>query len=236
MIDGVLLDLSGVVYVGKKPLPGALDGIDRLREAGLPIRFLTNSTRSPKRRILERLKRMGLHCEESELLTPAGAACDWLSNNNHCPHLLIHPDLAEDFVSVPQSAKTAVVVGDVAAHQRALEKVNVVERLRQAGGIIEVLRRRLAVAARLDIHDVDRGTGGTEVSLRTPQLQIVTRVLPVQHHATVTKCPVGALGALLADETVFNSDAIVTVRFGEEDVAKPIGERSEDLEELFAAP
>ncbi len=31
MIEGVLLDLGGVVYVGDRPLPGALEALDRLR-------------------------------------------------------------------------------------------------------------------------------------------------------------------------------------------------------------
>ena len=44
-VRGVLLDLGGVVYVGDTPLAGALNAIRRLRQAGLALRFLTNTTR-----------------------------------------------------------------------------------------------------------------------------------------------------------------------------------------------
>ncbi len=112
MIAGVLIDLSGVIYVGGTPLPGALDALVRLRHLKLPLRFLTNTTRTPKRRILKNLCDMGLQCEDEELFTPARAARDWLAANECYPHLLIHPDLAEDFGDFQPSDKTAVVIGD----------------------------------------------------------------------------------------------------------------------------
>ena len=37
-VRGILLDLGGVVYVGDTPLPGALDAVQRLKSAGLPVR------------------------------------------------------------------------------------------------------------------------------------------------------------------------------------------------------
>ncbi len=112
MIKAVLLDLSGVIYVGNRVLPGALEAVARLRDAGLPIRFLTNSTRTPKRGILEKLQGMGLEISEDELFTPAAAARDWLIRNKRSPYLLIHPNLAEDFQGLPDRAEKAVVIGD----------------------------------------------------------------------------------------------------------------------------
>ncbi|SDJ83405.1 hypothetical protein [Aliiruegeria lutimaris] len=44
MIGGVLLDISGVLYQGDVAIPGAVEAVRRLRDTGLPIRFLTNST------------------------------------------------------------------------------------------------------------------------------------------------------------------------------------------------
>ncbi len=62
--------------------------------------------------ILERLRAIGFSVEASELLTPARAACDWLRQEGYAPHLLIHPDLDEDFADLPPADKVAVVVGD----------------------------------------------------------------------------------------------------------------------------
>ena len=112
MIKGVLLDLSGVIYVGDQALPGALDAIARLRAAGLPVRFLTNTTRTPKSGLLQRLGAMGLAIAPDELFTPAEAARKWLAVNECSPHLLIHPNLQEDFQGLPERDARAVVVGD----------------------------------------------------------------------------------------------------------------------------
>lgn len=112
MIAGVLLDLSGVIYVGKDPLPGAIDALDRLRQMGLPLRFLTNTTRTAKPEILRSLQRMRVPCAEDELFTPAEAARRWLAANGRSAHLLVHPNLMEDFAGLDTYPKCAVVVGD----------------------------------------------------------------------------------------------------------------------------
>jgi len=112
MINGVLLDLSGVIYVGNQVLPGAIEAISRLREAGLPMRFLTNTTRTPKKGILDRIRSMGIHIAGDELFTPAEAACNWLTQHKRSPHLLIHPNLAEDFQGLAPYEAKAVLIGD----------------------------------------------------------------------------------------------------------------------------
>ncbi len=112
MIAGVLLDLSGVIYVGKDPLPGAIDALERLRQMGLPLRFLTNTTRTAKPEILRSLQRMEVPCTADELFTPAEAARSWLGANRRSAHLLVHPGLMEDFSDLADFPQSAVVVGD----------------------------------------------------------------------------------------------------------------------------
>ncbi|SDL56964.1 hypothetical protein [Pseudoruegeria lutimaris] len=79
---------------------------------GLPIRFLTNSTRRPKRDILTKLQALGFDVDGDEVLTPAAAACAWLEANGYVSHLLVHPDLEEDFAACRTVGPVAVVVGD----------------------------------------------------------------------------------------------------------------------------
>ena len=117
MIAGVLLDLGGVVYVGDAPLPGALEAIGRLRDAGLGLRFITNTTRTPQRVMLGKLAVMGLEIEAAELFMPAVAARQQLESQGLAAHLLIHPALEEDFEGIPRAEPgaaeaAAVVVGD----------------------------------------------------------------------------------------------------------------------------
>lgn len=112
MISGVLLDLAGVIYDGDAAIPGAAEAVALLRDTGLPLRFVSNTTRSAKGTVLDRLRRFGLVVTEDELFTPAQAARAWLLEHGSSPHLLIHPDLEPDFLGLPSGTRRAVVVGD----------------------------------------------------------------------------------------------------------------------------
>jgi ribonucleotide monophosphatase NagD (HAD superfamily) len=75
MIKGVLLDLSGTVHIGPNLIPGSAQAVARLREAGIPLRFVTNTSRMSRRMLMETLGRMGLEVTSDDLLTaPAAAA------------------------------------------------------------------------------------------------------------------------------------------------------------------
>lgn len=54
MANAVLIDLSGVLYMGDALLPGGAEALDRLNATGMPYRFLTNTTRRPKRQLGDR--------------------------------------------------------------------------------------------------------------------------------------------------------------------------------------
>lgn len=112
MLRAVLLDLSGVVYDGDTPVPGAVAAIGRLREAGLPVRFVSNTTRSPHAAISAKLASLGIEVGDDELLTPARAAVDWLRAHHRSPHLLVHPALEAEFAGLEGGSGRAVVVGD----------------------------------------------------------------------------------------------------------------------------
>ncbi|OAP36870.1 hydrolase [Sinorhizobium glycinis] len=112
MIKAVLLDLAGVIYDGEKAVPGAAAAVARLRASNLPIRFVSNTTRSTKQAVLERLAKLGLPVKGAELFTPAEAACNWLRAHERAAHLLVHPDLVSEFYDLPAEGSMAVVVGD----------------------------------------------------------------------------------------------------------------------------
>jgi ribonucleotide monophosphatase NagD (HAD superfamily) len=92
MIRAVLLDLAGVVYQGEQPLPGAVDAVACLRQAGLRLRFLTNTTRMPRRALLLRLSGMGIRIADEELFTPAQGSRVAFRRGTFAT--LIHPALA----------------------------------------------------------------------------------------------------------------------------------------------
>jgi HAD superfamily hydrolase (TIGR01458 family) len=75
----ILLDLDGTVYTDAGTIPGAADAIRALRSRGMPIRFLTNTTRRSRAALAARLRGFDIEVSPDELLTPARAAmslCD----------------------------------------------------------------------------------------------------------------------------------------------------------------
>lgn len=140
MINGVLLDISGVLSEGGKALPGAVSAVERLRAAGLPLRFLTNTTRRPKRQLIEELAALGMPAAEDEAFTPVAAARAWLQAEGYAPHLLIHPDLEEDFADGRSDGPVAVVIGD-AGRRFTYDRLNAAFRALVAGAPFLALAR-----------------------------------------------------------------------------------------------
>jgi len=131
-LRGVLLDLGGVVYVGDTPIPGALEALGGLRNAGLRLKFLTNTTRRSARRLLADLERIGVALAPEDLLTPAQLARDYLAEQGLTPHLLVHASLEEEFAGLPRGGREAVVVAD-AADRFSYANLNAAYRKLEAG-------------------------------------------------------------------------------------------------------
>lgn len=112
MIRGVLLDLSGVLYVGEETVPGAVEALEKLRDAHVPIRFVTNVTRKPFARILESLSALGFDISDDELLTAPRAARRYLEAHGLQPYFLVHPALEEEFADLVGETHDAVLLGD----------------------------------------------------------------------------------------------------------------------------
>jgi HAD superfamily hydrolase (TIGR01458 family) len=70
----ILVDVDGVLHVSGEPIPGAIDAVRSLRDAGHRLRFVTNSTTASRRDLAERLRQMGFVIDDSELQTTGGVA------------------------------------------------------------------------------------------------------------------------------------------------------------------
>jgi HAD superfamily hydrolase (TIGR01458 family) len=114
--EALLLDLSGVIYVQDELVPGAAEALTRLRESGIPIRLVTNTTMRPRRSILERLERLGIEADPSELLTPATLAARRCEESGYeSVELVVLDELREDLEGIEQKGDSAdaVIVGDL---------------------------------------------------------------------------------------------------------------------------
>jgi HAD superfamily hydrolase (TIGR01458 family) len=113
-----LIDLDGVMYVGRTAIPGAGDTIRFLEEQGYPFRFVSNTTRKSRETLAGQLEGMGFSIPETHIFTPAAAAAAYLSRNRRKSAMLLTTTevareimVSSGIVQHPDTAES-VVVGD----------------------------------------------------------------------------------------------------------------------------
>ncbi|MCU7940659.1 MAG: TIGR01458 family HAD-type hydrolase [gamma proteobacterium symbiont of Bathyaustriella thionipta] len=116
MIRAVLLDLSGVLYIGGKLIPGAVEAIERLYQTNIPLRFITNTTRRSHMMVYKDLQKIGFHIELDSIYTPVRAVINYLKDHKLHPHLLVHPNIQGEFDDLMTQSPDAVVLGDAAEY------------------------------------------------------------------------------------------------------------------------
>jgi glycerol 3-phosphatase-2 len=67
--DGLLVDLDGVVWIGREPVPGSAEALAKLIEGGKPVVFVTNNPGRPASTYAERLRAAGVPAEEEQIVT-----------------------------------------------------------------------------------------------------------------------------------------------------------------------
>ena len=76
--DALLVDLDGVVQLDDEPVTGAPQALARARARGLRVAFMTNNAARPPQDVADRLRRLGVDADPSEVVTSAMAAADLL--------------------------------------------------------------------------------------------------------------------------------------------------------------
>ncbi|KAM4637133.1 phospholysine phosphohistidine inorganic pyrophosphate phosphatase-like [Discoglossus pictus] len=118
-IRAVLLDVSGVLYDsggagGGTAIPGSVEAVNRIRQAGLKLRFCTNESQATRSHFVKKLQTFGFNISEEEVTAPGPAARRFMEEQGLRPHLLVHDDLLPEFDSINKSEPNCVVIGDAA--------------------------------------------------------------------------------------------------------------------------
>lgn len=79
--DALLFDLDGVIYRGDEVVEGAPETIEAVRSAGASVLFLTNNSSRTPERVVEKLVRLGVKTDVSEVMTSATATADMLARS-----------------------------------------------------------------------------------------------------------------------------------------------------------
>jgi HAD superfamily hydrolase (TIGR01458 family) len=98
----VLLDIDGVLTVSWRPIPGAVQAFSGLRERGLEVALLTNTTSRTRGWIASRLAGGGFDVHPEDILTAASMADRYLRTHHPSGRCLLlnSGDLADDLPGV----------------------------------------------------------------------------------------------------------------------------------------
>lgn len=111
------LDMDGTIYLGEKWIDGAKDFLRAVEEAGKRYVFLTNNSSKNPQAYIEKLGRMGLDIDQSQIVTSGQATIDYLKRNflGKRVYLLGNELLKEQFlmggIPLDEEAPEVVVVG-----------------------------------------------------------------------------------------------------------------------------
>ncbi|XP_066994001.2 phospholysine phosphohistidine inorganic pyrophosphate phosphatase [Anabrus simplex] len=127
-INGVLLDISGVLKDGTSVIKGSIEAVNKLREAGLLIKLVTNETQETRRSLAQSLASLGFSVEEKDIIPPCPALIRLLIQEKLRPHLLVHPNVMQEFEGIDMTNPNCVVIGD-AAENFTYENLNTAFRI-----------------------------------------------------------------------------------------------------------
>ena len=115
-IKGLLLDLEGVIYEGDNLIDGAIETVNKLLSHDFKIKYLTNTTTTPRKLIFKKLLQFKLPIIESDIFSPSIAANIFLKKKNISKiFLLTDQRLHEDFkdFTIDKTKPGAIILGDL---------------------------------------------------------------------------------------------------------------------------
>ena len=77
-IEGLLLDIDGVLAISWEALPGAVDALRTLRDEGIPFRLITNTTTKTRADLAGTLREAGFAVKDGEVVTAVVATAQHL--------------------------------------------------------------------------------------------------------------------------------------------------------------
>ena len=105
-----------VVYEGDKLIDGAIETVNKFLSNDYKIKYLTNTTITPRKSIFKKLLQFKLPLIESDIFSPSIAANIFLKKKNISKiFLLTNQRLQEDFIEfmIDKIKPVAIILGDL---------------------------------------------------------------------------------------------------------------------------
>jgi HAD superfamily hydrolase (TIGR01458 family) len=114
-VCGVIFDIDGVLTFQGKVYPGAVETIAGLRQRGLALRFLTNSTLKSRASAAEKLRQRGFDLQDDEVITASYASAQYLKAlQPRSAWVMVEGEGIQEFAGFVQDEQNPeyIVVGD----------------------------------------------------------------------------------------------------------------------------
>ena len=116
-VKGVIFDIDGTLILNNQPLPRATDTVNSLRNMGVEMRFVTNTTGRTPEQLGKALREFGFEVKDSEILTSVGACVHFLNQNyvGKAGYLAIPEEIMGQFSGITPTTENPefVVMGDL---------------------------------------------------------------------------------------------------------------------------
>ncbi|MGW2571377.1 HAD-IIA family hydrolase [Streptomyces sp. NPDC001537] len=225
-VRAVLIDIDGVLTVSWEPLPGAVEALREIREAGLGVALVTNTTSRTRASIAGTLREAGFAVDAEDILTAPVATAAYLAE--HCPGarcvLLNSGDIREDLDGVAlldpadvdpddaESVPDVVVVGG-AGPEFDYDALNRAFGYLQRGARLVAVHRNLYWRTDAGLQ-LDSGAFlvGLEQAART-EAEVTGKPSAAFFEAALARLGVGAGEALMVGDDI-ESDVLAAQRAG----------------------
>jgi HAD superfamily hydrolase (TIGR01458 family) len=146
-IDGVLLDMDGVLAQSWRPLPGAVDALETLRSRRTPFLVVSNTTTHSRSAFARTLTESGLPLEPGEIMTAVAGTASYLRrrHSNDRVFVLSDGDPRGDLggIDVVDAPPADVVVLGGASDEFSYSALNDVFRMVIDGAALVAMHRNL---------------------------------------------------------------------------------------------
>ena len=145
-VDGVLLDIDGVLTVSWEPIPGSIEALDLLRDRAFPFRLITNTTTHTRDALASTLREAGF--EPNMIVTAVVATASYVRTHYPGARVLVlsDGDPQEDLEGVdmvdPGEEADVVVIGG-ASEGFTYEAMNQIFRLLMDGAALVGMHRNM---------------------------------------------------------------------------------------------
>ena len=144
-VDGLLIDIDGVLFQGSEVIPGAKEAIASLRARGIPFRFMTNSSIYCRYTLTDRLNALGSEAKVDDPYTATYAGAHYLHErkaSRYYPLLLPDAQLEFSGIDIDEENPEYVVVGDMGASFTFARLNRAFQALRNGAQLIALHKKR----------------------------------------------------------------------------------------------